>query len=126
MTRQPISFADQLSKITDLWAPRVVAEVNDNQVKLVRIRGEFVWHAHSETDEAFIVLEGEMAIELRDGRVALTAGEMYVVPAGIEHRPVAPRECRIMLIEPRGVVNTGDGGTDPNGSEGDRPQAAVD
>ena len=107
---QAINLAEKLTRFTDHWAPRVVAEMNDYQFKLAKIQGEFVWHSHADTDEVFIVLDGEMTIEFRDGRVELKAGEMFVVSRGVEHRPVAPAECRIMLVEPRGVVNTGDAG----------------
>jgi len=111
-TRTPIDLKEKAGRIPALWSPRVVAELNDYQFKVARIEGEFVWHRHDETDEAFLVLEGELAIELRDGEVRLRAGELFVVPRGVEHRPVARRECRILLIEPRGVVNTGDAGGD--------------
>lgn len=110
MPYRPINFDDKFGTFSDHWAPRVVAEMNDYQFKLVVIKGEFVWHAHRDTDEAFVVLEGEMVIEFRDGRVALKAGEMFVVPKGVAHKPVAPKECKMLLIEPRGVVNTGDAG----------------
>lgn len=112
MTYEAINFSDKFGRFSDHWAPWIVAEMNDYQLKLVRIQGEFVWHAHADTDEVFIVLDGEMAIEFRDGRVDMKTGEMFVVPRGVEHRPVAPQECRVMLIEPRGVVNTGDAGGD--------------
>ena len=105
-----INLREKLALFGDRWAPMVVAELNDYQFKLVKLEGAFVWHAHADTDEAFIVIEGRMAIELRDGRVELGPGEMYVVPRGVEHRPVAERECHVMLVEPRGVVNTGDAG----------------
>ncbi len=105
-----INFAAKLSGFTDRWSPRVIAELNDYQFKLVKIQGEFVWHKHDETDEAFIVLEGRMSIEFRDGRVELSKGEMYVVPKGVEHKPVAETECELLLIEPRNVVNTGTSG----------------
>jgi len=105
-----IHLAGKLSLITDQWSPRVVAEMNDYQFKLAKLEGEFIWHAHPETDETFIVVHGRLRIEFRDGEVTLEAGEMLVVPAGVEHRPVAERECHVMLIEPRGVVNTGDAG----------------
>src|SRR5262249_38521668 len=117
MSYTSVNFADKFSKIAEQWSPRVVAQLNDYQFKLVRIEGEFVWHSHADTDEAFIVLDGEMSIELRDGRVDLKPHEMYVVPKGVEHKPVASKECRILLVEPRGVVNTGDAGgemTAPN------------
>lgn len=110
MAYQPINIADKFASFTEQWSPKVVAELNDYQVKLVRIQGEFVWHHHADTDELFLVMDGEMAIELRDGKVELKAGEMFVVPKGVEHRPVAREECRILLLEPRGVANTGDAG----------------
>jgi mannose-6-phosphate isomerase-like protein (cupin superfamily) len=105
-----INLHDKLALFSDHWSPRVVAEMNDYQFKLARLQGEFVWHAHADTDEVFIVLQGEMRLEFRDGAVPLAAGEMYVVPRGVEHRPVAATECCVMLVEPRGVVNTGDAG----------------
>ena len=110
MSDQAINWAEKFSLFTDHWSPRVVAELNDYQLKLVKIQGEFVWHQHDDTDEVFIVLKGEMNIEFRDGRVVLSAGEMFVVPKGVEHKPVAEQECEVMLIEPRGVVNTGNTG----------------
>ena len=110
MSYEPIDFADKFARFSEQWSPRVVAEMNDYQFKLVRIQGEFVWHHHAETDEVFIVIDGEMSIELRDGRVDLKAGEMFVVPKGVEHRPFARDECKLLLVEPRGVVNTGDAG----------------
>ena len=110
MQYRPVNFADKFGKFSDRWAPRVVAEMNDYQFKLAKIEGEFVWHRHADTDEVFIVLEGSMRIEFRDGAVDLKKGEMFVVPSGVEHRPSAEQECRIMLVEPRGVVNTGDTG----------------
>ena len=114
---QAINFQDKLARFSDHWAPKVVAQMNDYQLKLVKIRGEFVWHSHADTDEVFIVLDGRMRIELRDGGVDLGPGEMFVVPKGVEHKPSALDECRILLVEPNGVVNTGDAGgakTAPN------------
>lgn len=110
MTHPAINLRDKLAKFSEHWSPRVIAEMNDYQFKLVKLQGEFVWHAHADTDEVFIVLEGRMALEFRDRTVALAAGEMYVVPKGVEHRPVAAEECCVMLVEPRGVVNTGEAG----------------
>jgi mannose-6-phosphate isomerase-like protein (cupin superfamily) len=110
MSYEPINFADKFARFGEQWSPRVVAEMNDYQFKLARIQGEFVWHHHAETDETFIVIDGEMSIELHDGRVDLKAGEMFVVPKGVEHRPFARDECKLLLVEPRGVVNTGDAG----------------
>lgn len=107
MKHIPVNFRDKFGKIAEQWSPRVIAEMNDYQFKLVKLQGEFVWHSHADTDEVFIVIDGAMAIEFRDGRVELKQGEMYVVPRGVEHKPVAQQECRVMLVEPRGVVNTG-------------------
>ena len=110
MTAQAINFADKLAKIDEHWQPKVIAEMNDYQFKLVKLQGEFVWHSHADTDETFIVIDGAMDIALRDGVVKLQAGEMFVVPKGVEHKPIADQECKVMLIEPRGVLNTGDHG----------------
>lgn len=107
-----INFAQKLSLFTDHWQPRVIAEMNDYQFKIVRIEGEFIWHQHADTDETFIVIDGRLRIDFRDGHVFVNAGEMYVVPRGVEHKPVAETEVRMLLIEPRGVVNTGDQGGD--------------
>jgi len=104
---QSINFADKLAKIHDHWQPRVMAEMNDYQFKIVKILGDFLWHDHPDTDETFIVLDGVLRIDLRDGHVLVRAGEMFVVPRGVEHKPYAEREVQMMLIEPRGVVNTG-------------------
>lgn len=117
MSEAAINLRDKLARFSEHWSPRVVAEMNDYQFKLVKIQGEFVWHSHADTDEVFIVLDGEMTLEFRDRHVSLAAGEMYVVPRAVEHRPVAARECCVMLVEPRGVVNTGAAGgayTAPN------------
>nr|WP_234717074.1 cupin domain-containing protein [Ensifer adhaerens] len=96
--------------IAELWQPRVVAEMNDYQFKLVRIEGDFIWHDHPESDETFIVLDGVLRIDFRDGAVRLGPGEMFVVPRGVEHKPFAESEVRLLLIEPRGVLNTGHAG----------------
>ena len=105
---ESINLQEKLSKFSDHWAPKVIAEMNDYQFKLVKVEGEFIWHNHPDTDEVFIVIEGEMKIEFEDGTVELSQGEMYVVPKGVMHKPVAENECKIMLVEPRGVVNTGE------------------
>ena len=102
-----INLRKKLEKFSDYWSPKVIAEMNDYQFKLVKIKGDFVWHNHADTDETFIVIEGEMKIEFEDKTIELTEGEMYVVPKGVEHKPYAEKECKIMIIEPRGVVNTG-------------------
>ena len=104
-----VNFDEKLSKFSEQWTPKVIAEMNDYQFKLVKIEGEFVWHEHPETDEAFIVIEGSMSIDFEDGSsVELDEGEMYVVPRGVRHRPCADSECKVMLVEPKGVVNTGE------------------
>ena len=108
---KPININDKLNKFSDLWSPRVIAEMNDYQFKLAKVKGEFVWHSHEETDETFIVLDGEMLIEFRDKKIRLNKGELYIVPKGIEHKPYAENECHIMLIEPKGIINTGEKST---------------
>ncbi|SEI92283.1 cupin domain-containing protein [Paraburkholderia diazotrophica] len=108
----PINFADKLSRIHEQWQPRVVAEMNDYQFKVVKIEGDFIWHDHAQTDETFIVLEGNLRIDFRDGAVHLSAGEMFVVPKGKEHKPYAEKEVKLLLIEPRGVKNTGEENSD--------------
>jgi len=113
----PVNFAEKLARITDQWQPRVISELNDYQFKLVRIEGDFVWHHHEDTDEAFLVLEGVLRIDFRDGAVTIGPGEMFVVPKGVEHKPFAVGEVKLLLIEPRGVRNTGEQGgerTAPN------------
>jgi mannose-6-phosphate isomerase-like protein (cupin superfamily) len=110
MNYQSINFLEKFSKFQETYSPRVVAEMNDYQFKLVRVEGEFVWHDHPDTDEVFIVIEGDLNIEFRDGIVHLKTGEMFVIPKGTEHRPVAVNECKVMLVEPKGVVNTGGAG----------------
>lgn len=110
MPHTPVNFQQKFGLLREQWAPRVVAEMNDYQFKIARLEGDFVWHDHKETDEAFIVLEGTLRIDLRDGAVSLNAGEMFVVPKGVQHKPYAEREVKLLLIEPRGVINTGDEG----------------
>ena len=108
MSYIPVNFQDKFNRFSDHWSPRVIAQMNDYQFKLVKIRGEFIWHAHAETDEVFIVIEGNMEIHFRDGKVTISTGEMFVVPRGTEHKPYAANECKIMLVEPGGTINTGD------------------
>jgi len=108
----PISLRDKFEKFHETFSPKVIARMNDYEFKLARVDGEFVWHSHADTDETFLVIDGTLVIELRDGAVSLSAGEMFVVPRGVEHRPRASAECKIMLIEPAGTVNTGDAGGD--------------
>jgi mannose-6-phosphate isomerase-like protein (cupin superfamily) len=102
-----INLAQKAALIDKPWSPRVVAEMNDYQFKVVRIEGEFIWHSHPETDEAFIVIDGTLRIDLPLGSVYVEPGELYVVPRGTEHRTAAEGEARLMMIEPRGVRNTG-------------------
>ena len=103
-----INFQNKLSQFEELWSPRIVAEMNDYQFKLVKFSGEFIWHDHDDTDEVFIVLAGDMEIEFRDGVARVGEGEMFVVPRGTKHRSRAANFCQALVIEPRGVVNTGD------------------
>ncbi|MBG6464010.1 cupin domain-containing protein [Pseudomonas aeruginosa] len=109
-TTQAINFAAKLALFDDRWQPRVIAQMNDYQFKLVKSEGDFVWHSHADTDETFIVLAGRLRIDFRDGAVHLGPGEMYVVPRGVEHKPFAEGEVRMLLVEPCGVRNTGDQG----------------
>ena len=106
----PINFLEKFSKFEDHWSPKVIAEMNDYQFKLVKIKGEFVTHNHEDTDEVFIVIEGSMEIHYEDRVIELKSGEMVVVKKGEKHRPYAEEECKIMLVEPIGTVNTGDVG----------------
>ena len=110
MDFKPINLQNKFSKFSDQWSPKIIAQMNDNHFKLVKFQGEFIWHSHDDTDEVFIMLDGEISIEFRDGRVNLKTGEMFVVPKGVEHKPFADKECKIMLVEPAGAINTGDSG----------------
>ncbi len=107
MGEQAINLRGKFDLINEQWSPRVIAQMNDYQFKLVRIQGEFIWHDHPETDETFLVLEGRLRIDFEDGSVELGAGELYVVPKGRRHKPSACEEAKVLLIEPRGVLNTG-------------------
>ena len=110
MSREVINFAHKFGLFDDRWKPRVIAEMNDYQFKIAKIEGDFVWHHHVDTDETFIVVDGRLRIDFRDGSVTLGPGEMYVVPKGVEHKPFAETEVKLLLIEPRGVRNTGEEG----------------
>ena len=119
MQHQPISFRDKFALIREQWQPKVIAEMNDYQFKLVRLEGDFIWHHHADTDETFVVIDGELRIDFRDGAVTVSSGEMFVVPKGVEHKPFAEREVKLLLIEPRGVLNTGDGAQGERTAEND-------
>jgi mannose-6-phosphate isomerase-like protein (cupin superfamily) len=112
MEHSSVNFQEKFAMFSDQWSPRIIAQMNDYHFKLARLQGDFVWHRHADTDETFIVLEGAMSIAFREGQVDLRAGEMLVVPKGVEHKPFARQECQVLLIEPAGTVNTGDAGGD--------------
>ena len=110
MSNTVINLIDKLARINQHWSPCVVAEMNDIQFKLVKLQGDFVWHQHDDTDEVFLVVHGQMQIGFRDHEVTIAEGEMFVVPRGVEHITRATEECHALIVEPRGVVNTGDSG----------------
>jgi mannose-6-phosphate isomerase-like protein (cupin superfamily) len=107
MTYEAINFGSKFDLFREQWQPKVVAEMNDYQFKVAKLQGDFIWHDHKDTDEAFIVLDGVLRIDFRDGAVLVSAGEMFVVPRGGEHKPYAEHEVKLLLVEPRGVLNTG-------------------
>lgn len=108
MKYSPISVNEKFSKFSDQWSPKIIARMNDYHIKLAKIQGEFIWHSHAETDETFMVIDGEMRIDFHDGCVNLKKGDLFVVPKGTVHKPFSEKECFILLIEPAGVRNTGD------------------
>jgi mannose-6-phosphate isomerase-like protein (cupin superfamily) len=108
MNYYPTNINDKFKLFSEQWQPKVIATMNDYEFKIAKIEGEFIWHSHKETDETFIVIKGEIEIEFRDGSVKVKEGEIFVVPAGVEHKPISKKESQIMLIEPKGVVNTGE------------------
>jgi mannose-6-phosphate isomerase-like protein (cupin superfamily) len=110
MNRQAINIQQKFDLFSEHWQPRVIAELNDYQFKVVKVQGDFVWHSHADTDEAFLVVKGQLRIDLADSAVELGPGELFVVPKGVEHKPYAEQEAWVLLLEPRGVVNTGDAG----------------
>ncbi len=107
MAYAPINLAEKFARFSEPWSPKIIARLNDYDFKLAKLRGGFVWHRHTDTDEAFLVVDGALRIDFRDGAVTLRPGEMFVVPRGVEHRPWADGECRVLLIEPSGTLNTG-------------------
>ena len=108
MKPEPINLQEKLRKISQLWTPKVVAQMNDYHFKLVKFQGEFVWHEHSDTDEVFVVIGGEMKIHFRDHDVSLRQGELFVIPRGVQHKTSAVAECHALLVESAGTLNTGD------------------
>jgi mannose-6-phosphate isomerase-like protein (cupin superfamily) len=110
MRYESISFVKKFRLFEEQWKPKVIAEMNDYQFKVVKLKGDFVWHDHQDTDETFIVIDGDLRIDFRDGAVHVLSGEMFVVPKGVEHKPYAEKEVELLLIEPRGVLNTGHAG----------------
>jgi len=107
MAHVVVDIAQKLSLLSEHWSPKVVARLNDYEIKVVKVKGEFVWHTHDDTDELFMVVDGELTIQLRDGNVTLRPGQLFVVPRGVEHCPIAGGEAHALLIEPTGVINTG-------------------
>jgi mannose-6-phosphate isomerase-like protein (cupin superfamily) len=108
--RRPVDLADKFSLFSEHWSPKVVARLNDYEIKVVKVQGEFVWHAHEDTDELFLVISGELTIRLHDGDVVLGPGQLFVVPRGVQHCPFADGEVQAVLMEPIAVTNTGDAG----------------
>jgi mannose-6-phosphate isomerase-like protein (cupin superfamily) len=108
---QAINLAAKLDKFAEPWSPKIIGQYNGNDLMVVKVKGEFVWHSHPDTDDFFMVIKGKLTIKLRDGDVHLREGEIYVVPKGVEHCPVAEEECHVLLIEPRNTPNTGDEAT---------------
>ncbi len=119
MAHEAVDLAQKFSLFSEHWSPKVVARLNDYEIKVVKVKGEFVWHTHEDTDELFIVIAGALTIQLRDGNVSLNPGQLFVVPRGVEHCPIADGEVHALLIEPTGVVNTGDAGGDMTASYDD-------
>lgn len=103
-----INLAEKLSLFTEHWSPKIISSFNGHDVMVVKAQGEFNWHSHPDTDDFFLVIKGKLTIKLRDGDVHLSEGEMYIVPKGVEHRPVAEKEVHLLLIEPKGTPNTGE------------------
>jgi len=110
MEYSPINLQEKFTLFQENWSPKVVGQLNDYHLKIARIEGEFIWHSHQETDELFMLVDGHLKIEFRDGEVELKPGDFYIVPKGVEHKPVAIRPCKILMIEPAGTLNTGDSG----------------
>ena len=105
-----INLTQKFSLISEQWDPKIIAQLNDYHLKIAKIQGDFVWHSHPETDEVFLVVDGSLVIQLRDGELRLAPGELCVIPKGVEHKPSAQDECQILMVEPAGTLNTGDAG----------------
>ena len=114
-----VNLSEKFSLITEQWDPKIIAQLNDYHLKIAKIQGEFVWHSHPETDEVFLVIDGNLTIHLRDRDLVMKKGELCVIPKGVEHQPAAIDECQILMVEPAGTVNTGDAGGDRTVEEAD-------
>lgn len=122
MVPSPINLSDKLSQFADMWSPKVIAEMEGFHFKLAKLKGDFVWHSHPETDEAFLVVQGQLRIDFRDAAVTLNTGEMLIVPSGVEHKPFAESECHVMVLVREGTVNTGNA---PKNELTTDPQASI-
>lgn len=117
--KSAVNIKSKFRKVSDYWSPKIIAQMNDYHFKLAKFKGDFIWHRHADTDETFIVFKGDLTIEIGDRRVRLKEGDLFVVPKGVEHRPVAEEECYIMLIEPAGTINTGNSGGELTAPDGE-------
>lgn len=117
MNTKTINFKEKFNLFKEQWSPKIIAQMNDVQFKLARVEGDFTWHDHKDTDEVFVVLDGQLKIDYRDRSITLNEGEMHVVKRGVEHKPFAEKECKILLIEPAGTINTGDAGGNQTSEE---------
>ena len=121
MTHSPVDIAEKLSLFSEPWSPKTVARLNEYEIKVVKLKGEFTWHTHQDTDELFLVTRGQLTIQMHEGNVTLGPGQLFVVPRGIEHCPMTDGEVHAVLIEPTGVVNTGDAGGPLTAAQDDSP-----
>jgi mannose-6-phosphate isomerase-like protein (cupin superfamily) len=119
MAIEKVNLAQAFSRFSDHWSPKIVGDLNDSQIKVVKVQGEFVWHQHDHEDELFLVVKGRLTIQLRDGEVVLEPGEFVIIPKGVAHRPIAPEEVEMILIEPKGTFSAGNT-DDPRGTVGER------
>jgi len=121
VTNEPVDIDQELSKFSEPWSPKTVSRLNDYEIKVVKLNGEFTWHTHHDTDELFLVTKGQLTIQMRECNVTLGAGQLFVVPLGVEHCPITDGEVHAVLIEPLGVVNTGDAGGPLTAAQEDCP-----